>query len=210
MPKFDFPPVDSLLVAPRRKQKRRVLFVTMPDGDPFDLIGPMTVLREANYFINAVGRPDLSYDFEVVSNQAGVIFEVDGLKMSVTKTCYEVQKPVDTVVFQAIDYQGECLRDEAFISWVRKIAERSRRMVTACIGTYVLAEAGLLNGRRAATHWSAGNDFRSRYPDVLLDDERDAAAGWPAVEELDVVDASGCRSDGDIAGLCEPVGHRQR
>lgn len=44
-------------------------------------------------------------------------------------------------------------------------------MVTACIGTYVLAEAGLLVGRRAATHWSACRDFRRRYPDVILDSE---------------------------------------
>ena len=80
---FVFPPVDSLLTMPRREQKRTVLFVTMPDGDPFDLIGPMTVLREANYFINAVGRPDLCYEFEVVSNHAGVIFQVDGPNVSI-------------------------------------------------------------------------------------------------------------------------------
>jgi transcriptional regulator GlxA family with amidase domain len=44
-------------------------------------------------------------------------------------------------------------------------------MVTACSGTYVLAEAGLLDGRRAATHWMADKDFRRRYPDVILDTE---------------------------------------
>ena len=44
-------------------------------------------------------------------------------------------------------------------------------MVTACSGTYVLAEAGLLDGRRAATHWLADKDFRRRYPDVILDTE---------------------------------------
>lgn len=169
MLEFDLPAVEAIRALPR--SRRRVLFVTMPGGDPFDLVGPMAVLREANFFLEWSGRKDLSYSIEVVSRVPGTIFEVDGFQMVVDKPCSSVRGRVDTVVFQAVDYDGACLRDERFIAWVRRMATRSRRMATACIGTYVLAEAGLLDGCRAATHWAAGRDFRRRYPNVTLDDE---------------------------------------
>ena len=136
---FEVPTVDSIQASPRRRTKRRFVLVAVPDGDPFDVIGPMAVIREANYFLESSGRPDLKYDYEVVTNQPGTVFEVDGLKMVVDKPCYEVRGNVDTVVFQAVDYEGECLEDERFLAWVRRISKRARRMATACIGTYVLA-----------------------------------------------------------------------
>ena len=170
MIEVDVPRVESLRATPRDEGKRCVL-VTVPGGDPFDLIGPMAVLREANFFLETSGRPDLVYDYEVVSNQPGTVFEAEGLRIVVDKPCYDIRGDVDTVVFQAVDYEGKCLRDERFIAWIQRISKSARRMVTACSGTYMLAEAGLLDGRRAATHWAADKDFRRRYPDVLLDTE---------------------------------------
>jgi transcriptional regulator GlxA family with amidase domain len=111
------------------------------------------------------------YDYEIVSNQPGTVFEAEGLRIVVDKPCYDIRGDVDTVVFPAIDYEGKCLRDQRFIAWIRRISKRARRVVTVCIGTYLLAEAGVLDGRRAATHWGAGRDFRRRYPHVILDTE---------------------------------------
>jgi transcriptional regulator GlxA family with amidase domain len=143
----------------------------MPKGDPFDLIGPMTVLNDTNWQLENSGRADLGYDIEVVTNEPGTVYQANGFRMVVDRSCYQVRGDVDTVVFQAVDYEGNCLKDRRFINWVKRIAPRTRRLVTACVGTYVLAEAGLLDGRRATTHWSACDDFQRRYPDVELDPE---------------------------------------
>jgi transcriptional regulator GlxA family with amidase domain len=172
MLEFDAPKVESLRATPRDGVKRRFVLVTMPGSDPFDLFASMAVVREANFYLEWSGRPDLVYDYEVVSNQPGTVFEAEGLSIVVDKPCYDIGGDVDTVVFQTIDLpDGKCLRDQRFLAWIRRISKRARRMVTACSGAYVLAEAGLLDGRRAATHWGSGKDFRRRYPDVRLDTE---------------------------------------
>ena len=171
MPEFIVPKLHSLAAIPKAQKRKRIVFVTMPDGDPFDLIGPMTVIMDADWQLANSGRPDLGYDIEVVTNEPGTIYEVNGFKMLVDTPCYALDGPVDTLVFQAVDYAEKCLRDRKFIDWVSAIAPRTARIATACIGTYVLAEAGLLDGRRATTHWSACENFRQRFPLVELDPE---------------------------------------
>ena len=124
---IDAPTVESVRATPRDHGKRRFVLVTMPGSDPFDLIAPMTVLREANFYLAWSGRPDLVYDFEVVSNQPGTVFEAEGLRIVVDKPCYDIRGDVDTVVFQAVDYEGKCLRDERFIAWIRRISKGAAR-----------------------------------------------------------------------------------
>lgn len=168
---FEIPSVDSVRAAPRSESRRHIVFVAIPDGDPFDLIAPLAVIREANIFLEESGRGDLKYSFEVVSNIPGTVFEADGFRIEVDRSCYDVSGDVDTVVFQAIDYQGGCLQDDRFIAWVRDMSTRARRLASACVGTYVLAEAGLLDGRTAVTHWAAAQDFIVRYPRVTFDND---------------------------------------
>jgi len=171
MLEFSVPKISTLSSIPKSRRRRRVVFVTMPKGDPFDLIGPMTVLHDANWQLENSGRPDLGYDIEVVTNKPGTVYQVSGFRMVVDKPCYEIRGDVDTIVFQAVDYEENFLKDRRFIDWVKRIAPRTRRLVTACVGTYVLAEAGLLDGRRATTHWSVCDSFQRRYPGVKLDPE---------------------------------------
>lgn len=171
MLEFSVPKLATLSSIPKSKSRKRVLLVAMPDGDPFDLIGPLTVLNDANWHLERSGRPDLGYDIEVVSNEAGTVYEVSGFRMVVDRLCYDIDGAVDTVVFEACDYEEKCLKDTRFIEWVREISQRARRLATACIGTYILAEAGLLDNRRATTHWSACEHFQARYGEVELDPE---------------------------------------
>ena len=171
MPEFSAPTVKSIPPNDGRAARRRFLFVMVRDGSPFDLIGPLMVLEEANWLFEYSGMPEYGYDIEVVTNHTGTVFGAKGLRMEVDQSCYDVRGAVDTLVFQAGDAEEACLRDERFIDWVRQMAPRARRVVTACVGTFVLAEAGLLDGRRATTHWMACDDFRERYPGVKMDPE---------------------------------------
>jgi transcriptional regulator GlxA family with amidase domain len=61
------------------------------------------------------------------------------------------------------------MRDRALLDGVRRLAPRSRRVTSVCTGAFILAEAGLLDGRRATTHWSVCDTLAARYPAVTVD-----------------------------------------
>lgn len=170
MPNYFVPEITGL---PRREngkqQRRRIVVVAIPDVIPLEIIGPVDAFNEANVFLEHAGRKDIGYDIEVVGLHKGTVYENHGFKLVVERSYADVRGKIDTLMVQAVDADECSLRDRRFISWIRRQAPRVRRLASVCAGTYILAETGLLNGRRATTHWCAADDFRSRYPDVSLD-----------------------------------------
>ena len=191
MPKYHVPVVRDL--PPEGTPRRRVVFVTNQNSGTIDYMGTMQVFHEASFFAKDSGRPDLGYDVEVVSRGTGAIFERKGLTISADASYSHLRGDVDTLIFHAPDDEDACLRDPRFIAWVGRMATRVRRVVSVCTGSFVLAEAGVLDGRRATTHWAAAADFQRRYPDVDL--EPDAIY----VKDGHVYTAGGSTSGMDLA-----------
>jgi len=170
MPEYSIPDPPELVLDRRRgKGRQRFVFVTHLGANSLEYLGPIQVLEEANFFLKRMGRSDLCYDIEVVSTQTGTVYETKGLKIIAGTSYDRLRGEVDTLMFQAVAEDEGCLADERFLAWVRRMAKRVRRMTSICVGTFVLAEAGLLEGRRVTTHWVACDDFRRRYPKVKLD-----------------------------------------
>ena len=63
------------------------------------------------------------------------------------------------------------MRDAALSAWLKKMAVEVRRIGAVCVGAFLLAEAGLLNGRRATAHWKFGRELAARYPGVRVEHE---------------------------------------
>ena len=168
MPEYDIPIVRDLPGA-ADAGPRRVVVVVNPVAGSLEYMGPLQVFDEARIFLDYSGRSELAYEVEVVSTGTGPIYNRKGFSISAPTPYHRVRGPVDTLLFQAVDEGDECLRDERFIAWVAKMSQQVRRIVSICTGSFILAEAGVLDGRRATTHWCACDDFRKRYPKVTLE-----------------------------------------
>lgn len=170
MPNYFMPEVNGL---PRRRSgrscRRKIVVVAIPDVLPLEIIGPVDAFTEANAMLEHIGREDLGYDIEVVGFHKGTVYEKHGFRLVVEKSYDEIRGKIDTLMVQAVDGEECSLRDRGFLAWIRRQAPRVRRLASVCAGTYILAETGLLNGRRATTHWCAADDFQARYPEVALD-----------------------------------------
>lgn len=168
MPEYRIPGIENLPAA-RDATRRRIVLVANQSAHSLEYMGPMQVFDEARLFLEYADRRDLAYEVEVVSRGTGTIYERKGLAISAPRPYGRLRGEVDTLIFQGADERDECLRDEPFIAWVARMSTRVRRIVSICTGSFILAEAGVLDGRRAATHWCACDDFRRRYPQVTLE-----------------------------------------
>jgi transcriptional regulator GlxA family with amidase domain len=146
-----------------------VVFVASPTPDPLELVGPLNVLKIANFVLAHSGRPDLGYDLEVVASVPGVVFEMDGLEIRAEQPYHRLRGAVDTLLFSPMEFDDLFDGSDRFLDWVRRMSGRVRRIGTICWATYILAEAGVLSGRRVTTHWDHERAFRERYADVVLD-----------------------------------------
>ncbi len=79
---------------------------------------------------------------------------------------------IDTLLVAGGIGTRRAVADAALLAWLRRIAPRVRRLGSVCSGTFVLAEAGLLDGRRATSHWSVCTALAARYPAIRVEPDR--------------------------------------
>ncbi|MFC3613215.1 GlxA family transcriptional regulator [Lutimaribacter marinistellae] len=167
MPTYSVPKLRHL--SQRVRSPKRIVIVTNAASDSLEYIGLLQVFAEVRFFLRESGYAQ-AYSVEIVSRGTGQIYACEGLSISTTTSYAELGDTVDTLILQAADDRDECLNDTDFISWIAQMSTRVRRIVSICTGAFILAEAGVLDGRQATTHWAASEDFRSRYPNVRLTD----------------------------------------
>jgi len=148
-----------------RLKRRRIVVVVVPPVDELDLVGPIQVFSAAN---RLVGRT--VYEVEIVSNTADLKVQGEGGLLSFTAQgrFQDVKGRVDSVLL-VCGLGTRTVHDAALFAWMRKMASVVRRLGSVCVGSFLLAEAGLLNGKRATTHWKFGRELASRYPQVHVE-----------------------------------------
>jgi transcriptional regulator GlxA family with amidase domain len=112
---------------------------------------------------------DQRYDIHLLSEHGGPVRSSSGMML---QTEPFGDPAFDTVIVGSITEMDMPSSDATMIAFVQEAAKASRRIASICSGAFVLAEAGLLNGRRATMHWAHADSFRARFPDVRAEEDR--------------------------------------
>jgi len=151
----------------RHSPTRRIVVVAVPPVDELDLVGPLQVFNSVN---RLAGRP--VYSIEVVTNLDRLTIEGEGgILTFVAKHHFDhVEGGCDSILL-VCGLGTRSVRDAALSAWLKRKADEVRRLGAVCVGAFLLAEAGLLNGRRATAHWKFGRELAARYPKVCVEHE---------------------------------------
>ena len=149
-----------------------VVMLAFPDAEILDIAGPLDIICAAA--CSEDGTFDVSRHAKplIVSEHGGPI-ETQPSSISIhTQPLKSLgSRKIDTLIVPGGIGTERALERPQLINWIRRTAKRARRVVSICTGAFLLAEAGLLQGRRATTHWRWVNEFAERYPDVTVESD---------------------------------------
>jgi transcriptional regulator GlxA family with amidase domain len=166
-------------------RSRVVVIVVFDEVTLLDVAGPAEVFAEANRFGG-------NYEIRIASVDGRDVTTSIGTRLGVTDSISSI-KSADTVLVAGSDHLPARAIDPALVEAVKSVAGRTRRLGSICTGTFIIAQAGLLSGRRATTHWRESRSLARAFPDITV--EPDALF----VLDGDVFTSAGISSGIDLA-----------
>ena len=145
---------------------RVVVIVAFPGVLGLDVVGPLEVFAMADRF-----GASPAYATSVVSTTGGMLTASSGLVIG-TEPTGTVSGPVDTLMVSGGYSTRQAADDLDLVRWLARTAGSARRVTSVCSGALLLARAGLLDGRRATTHWSVCDALAERFPSVHVETDR--------------------------------------
>jgi transcriptional regulator GlxA family with amidase domain len=148
---------------------RRVLFTIFPGFQILDLTGPHEVFVQARRHTGELTVQTVAAGPGPVASSGGLEIRPDLTIAQVTGGDDDPDGPVDTLFAVGGDGVYAACDDARLVGWFAAASARARRIASVCSGAFLLGEAGLLDGRRAVTHWSRCPDLVRRFPRAEVD-----------------------------------------
>lgn len=148
------------------KSSPTVVFVTFPNAKLLDVSGPMQVFTDAK----RVGGKE--YDVHLLSSEGGYQPTDTAVPLQTNAMDQWGDDSIDTLLIAGGLGARAAAEEPRMLSGVQKLAGQSSRIGSVCTGAYILAAAGLLDGRRAVTHWVFCQDLAEKHPDVSVEPDR--------------------------------------
>ncbi len=151
-----------------RVMPRRIVIVAFPDVQALDVAGPAEVFAQAG-----------GYDVRVAAPVREPLATGSGYAILPDLALDEVDGPLDTLVVAGGEGTRAASADDLLVGWIADAAPRARRVASVCTGAFLLARAGLLDGRRATTHWAWCDALARAFPAVTVDPDPIFVADGP-------------------------------
>jgi transcriptional regulator GlxA family with amidase domain len=151
-----------------QRSMKTVDIVVYPGFKALEAIGPMSVFEYANLHLRQAGRPP-GYDVCIASTAVGPVQSDTLMSLHATKALNTLALPDDAIIVGARDIRRALADGAALVEWVGNACGRLQRLAALCSGTFFLAAAGVLDGKRATTHWSVADRLQDDYPAIQVE-----------------------------------------
>ena len=163
---------------------RSVVILGYPGVQALDIVGPFDVFTGATLTLAGLGRAADGYDVTIASYEGRQVATGTGLVLVAQPLPDPHGPPIDTVVIPGGWGLDEARKDPGLVDWVKQASVTARRVVSVCTGAFLAAQAGLLDGCRATTHWAFAQALAREFPAVAVDSDpifvRSSPSVWTA------------------------------
>jgi transcriptional regulator GlxA family with amidase domain len=149
---------------------RSVVVLGYPGVQALDLVGPFEVFTGATIYLASQGRVNEGYTVRIVSQNGEPATTLTGLAL-VAEPLPDPRVPIDTLVLPGGIGVDEARRNADTVGWIQIASEHARRVVSVCTGSFLAAQAGLVDGCVATTHWAFAGQMANEFPSVIVDPE---------------------------------------
>jgi transcriptional regulator GlxA family with amidase domain len=140
---------------------RKVAFVLFPGFQILDVTGPLAAFEIASRYVSG------AYEMRVAATKAGLVPSSAGVALPAQ--AIGRLGAVDTMIVSGGGGTGDAMRDKALVAAIKAAPKKARRVASVCSGAYLLAQAGLLDGKRATTHWRRAPHLAKLFPEVQVE-----------------------------------------
>lgn len=147
---------------------RSVVIMGYAGVQALDVVGPFDVFATATLCLAGQGRPEDGYAVTLASVAGAPVTTCTGLEFVAAAP---PDPPIDTIVIPGGMGTDAARADPAVLDWIRTATPHARRVVSVCTGAFLAAQAGLLDGCRATTHWAWAGRLAEEFPAVTVDPE---------------------------------------
>ena len=146
----------------------RVAILIAPTARCLEIAGPFDVFSTANMLMKTDGH----YEMQMIASSSEPMAVSHGLRLTTDRTIADPVDSIDTLFVAGPHDAADALAATEVIAWVARHAPSIRRCCAGRTGAFILAAAGLLDGRRATTHWRYADEFIGHFPSVRLEPDR--------------------------------------
>jgi transcriptional regulator GlxA family with amidase domain len=150
---------------PEREQPRRIVMLAFKGAQLLDVTGPLQILSAVRD-----ERPgDGGYTLTLLAEAKGAFVTSSGVQLVADGDYSALPEDIDTLLVAGGDGTRGAMRNPLLRDAIAKGAQRARRIASVCTGAFLLADAGLLAGKRATTHWRSVRLLARAYPDITVE-----------------------------------------